>query len=101
TAKWDRYRSREKNVETQRTAVDRATKAKADAWDKLYDMEHGMRLNGTAQLKRARERYANAAKQEIAAREQLKRAETEFTSTERPTMPQVIKPLAMDATAAP
>jgi tetratricopeptide (TPR) repeat protein len=101
TAKWERYRSREKNVEAQRTAVDRATKGKADAWDKLYDMEHGMRLNGTAQLRMARERYANAARQEIAAREQLKRVETEFNSTERPPMPQVIKPAGMDETVPP
>lgn len=99
TEKWNRYRSRQQNVESLRTAVDRATKAKKDAWEKLYDQRTGMRLIGDKEQRMANQRYEHAAKQEIALRQQQKAAEIEFNSTERPPYPQLVKFISMDATA--
>ena len=101
TAKWDRYRSRQQAVETLRTAVDRATKAKKDAWDKLYDQRTGMRLIGDKEQREGQQRYEHAAKQEITLRQQLKTAETEFNSAEKPPFPQLVKFVPMDPPRPP
>ena len=94
--KWDRYRSRQQNVESLRTSVDRATKAKKDAWDKLRDQQAGMRLISDREQREGRQRYEQAAKQEITLRNQLRTAEVEFNSAEKPPFPQVIKMVPMD-----
>ena len=99
TEKWNRYRSRQQNVESLRLAVDRATKAKKDAWDTLYDPRTGMRLISDREQRMANERYEHAAKQEVAVRQQQKAAETEFNSTEKPPYPQLVRFVTMDAGA--
>jgi len=96
TERWNRYRTRQQNVENLRTIVDHDTKAKKDAWDRFNDMRNAMRLVGEVEMRQSRERYEAAAKQEIASRQQLKAAEVEFNSTERPPFPQIVKPVPMD-----
>jgi tetratricopeptide (TPR) repeat protein len=96
TERWNRYRTRQQNVENLRTIVDHDTKAKKDAWDRFNDMRNAMRLVGEVEMRQSRERYEAAARQEIASRQQLKAAEVEFNSTERPPFPQIVKPVPMD-----
>jgi hypothetical protein len=95
--KWTRFKTRKQNVERLRAEVDQATKRKKDAWDKLYDLRTGMRLYTDNEKISTNKRYEEAAKNEIAIRQQLKTAETEFSSTEKPPMPQLIKTVPMDA----
>ena len=98
--KWNRFRSRRENVERLRVEVDQATKRKEVAWGKLYDQRTGMRLYTDREKQEVRERYEEAAKAEIAIRQQLQAAEKEYASAEKPPLPQVVKPVAMDAVAA-
>ena len=98
--KWNRFRSRRENVERLRVEVDQATKRKKDAWDKLYDQRTGMRLYTDNEKKEVRERYEAAAKAEIDTRQELQKAESEYTSVEKPPLPQVVKPVPIDAVAA-
>jgi hypothetical protein len=96
--KWSRYKTRKQNAERLRNEVAQATKRKEDAWSKVYDMRTGMRLYTDQEKVTTNKRYEEAAKNEIAIRQQLKTAETEFNSTEKPPMPQLIKTVPMDAT---
>ena len=99
--KWNRFKTRKQNAETLRAEVDQATKRKEDAWSKVYDMRTGMRLYSDQEKVTTNKRYEEAAKSEIALRQKLKAAETEFRSTEKPPMPQILKPVSMDATSPP
>jgi tetratricopeptide (TPR) repeat protein len=98
--KWNRFRSRRENVDRLRVEVDHATKRKEVAWGKLYDQRTGMRLYTNKEKKEVRERYEEAAKAEIAIRQQLQAAEKEYTSVEKPPLPQVVRPVPIDAVAA-
>jgi len=96
TERWNRYRGLWQNVEKLRVVVDHDTKAKTDAWDRFNDLRNAFRLKGEVELKQAKDRYEAAAKQEIASRQQLKAAEAEFNSAEKPPFPQIVKPIPMD-----
>lgn len=97
--KWARYRSGRDTTERLRREVDRATKQKKDTWERLLDQQTGMRLRSTVEQREAKRAYEQAASREIALREQLQRAETEFNSVEKPPFPQLLRPLPIDAGA--
>ena len=101
TARWNRWSTRRANVERLRSEVDQADKRKDVAFGRLDDIKRGMRLYGDREKREARQKYEEAARAEIAVRNQLKAAETEFNSTEKPPFPQVVRPVPMDSTAPP
>ena len=55
-----------------------------------------MRLIGDREQREGQRRYEQAAKQEIDLRQQLKTAQTEFNSVEKPPFPQIIRTVPMD-----
>ena len=75
--------------------------ADCTAADRLLDQRMGLRLKSTAEIREARQNYEQAAKAEIALRQQQQTADNEFNSAEKPPMPQVIKPIPMEPSPPP